>query len=54
LKIYKKLSLTKEISNALTNLKMEFSVKVNGEKLMLKLMTFQDFAKLVVRKKRKN
>ena len=33
---------------------MEFSAKANGENVMLKLMIFQDFAKLAVKKKKKN
>jgi len=54
LKINKKSSFIKEIFNALTNLKTEFNVKANGENAMLKLMTFQVFAKLVVKKKKIN
>ena len=33
---------------------MEINVKVNGESAMLKKMTFQDFAKLALKKKLKN
>ena len=33
---------------------MDNSAKVNGESAMLKKMTFQDFAKLALKKKLKN